>query len=513
MIDSPSPRPAVAASVIVVVGALTGASVWWGSAGVPLWLDVGAAVLGLGATIAQLWWPVSGALAATVLAAVSPAATPAATTGLLLAAQRNRFAVAAGVAAAGFGAHLVRGLWRPTSGISLGWWLLLISATYGALLGWGALARSRHALLLSLHDRAVRAEAEQGRRVAEARMAERRTLAREMHDVLAHRLSLVATHAGALEYRPDAPPEKIAKAAGVVRAGVHQALEELRDVIGLLREDDADAAPGPQPTLADLPRLIEEARDAGQTVEFRDEMSTDANTDAAALSDAAFPPTIGRAAYRVVQEGLTNARKHAPGRPVTVLLQGTPGTRLLIDISNPLPAEAAPTAEPSLLTRARASTSPTAPAQIPHALPPSSTATPQTSPPSPTPDTSRPSGTSATSRAPGTLATSATSATSGTLDASASGDPRSSDVSAASHTPHTSRTSGASTVPDVSRASDTSRTPDGRTSRAGGAEGGVPGSGVGLVGLTERVRLAGGQLDHVAGEGRFVLRAWLPWPA
>ena len=88
-----------------------------------------------------------------------------------------------------------------------------------------------------------------------------------MHDVLAHRLSLLATYAGALEYRPDAPPEQVARAAGVVRAGAHQALDELREVITVLREDDGDgdgdggAAQRPQPGLADLPRLVEESRD------------------------------------------------------------------------------------------------------------------------------------------------------------------------------------------------------------------------------------------------------------
>src|SRR5207248_4347589 len=71
-------------------------------------------------------------------------------------------------------------------------------------------------------------------------MAERTRIAREMHDVLAHRLSLLATYAGAIEYRPDAPPEQVARAAGVVRAGAHQALDELREVITVLREDDGD---------------------------------------------------------------------------------------------------------------------------------------------------------------------------------------------------------------------------------------------------------------------------------
>lgn len=364
------------AAVVLAVGALTAVSVWGQGDGSLLWLDLAVAAVSLVAAPAQLWWPVPGAIAATLLAAISPAATPAATMGALQVAQRRRFPVAAAVAVAGVAVHLVRALWRPSSGISLAWWSLLVAAAYGALLGWGALARSRRALLIALRERALRAEAEQGRRVAEARMAERRTLAWEMHDVLAHRLSLVATHAGALEYRPDSSPEQLARAAGVVRGGVHQALEELRQVIGLLREDDErHDERQPQPTLADLPRLFAEARQAGQHVRPRDEV-----TDVEAL-----PSTVTRAAFRVVQEGLTNARKHAPGETVEVHLRGGPGARLLVDVSNPLPAtDSAPL---------------------------------------------------------------------------------------------------------------------------------VPGSGVGLVGLTERVRLAGGQLDHQRTKGEFRLWAWLPWPA
>ncbi|WP_244938645.1 sensor histidine kinase [Actinomadura madurae] len=319
--------------------------------------------------------PVAAALALTALAALSPAATPPASMGVLQVAQRRPFPLAARVGAAGVAAHVVQGLWQPNSGISFGWWLLLIASGYGALVGWGAWARARRELLESLRERARRAEAEQGRRVAEARMMERTRIAREMHDVLAHRLSLLATYAGALEYRPDAPPEKLSHAAGVVRAGVHQALDELREVILLLRADDAAEEDRPQPVLADVPRLVEESRDAGTPVELRDDTS-----DAQAL-----PAAAGRTAYRVVQEGLTNARKHAAGRPVQVVLDGRPGDRLVIDIRNPL---------------------------------------------------------------------------------------------------------------------------------AGGGAGPVaPGSGTGLVGLTERVRLAGGRLDHEAVAGEFRLRAWLPWPA
>ncbi|GAA2736331.1 sensor histidine kinase [Actinocorallia aurantiaca] len=329
MIETHPPRPVAVASVFLGMGVLTAVSLWGQAGGSLLWLDAAVAVVSLAAAVAQLWWPSSGALAATLLAAASPAATPAATMGALQVAQSRRFPVAAAVAAAGVAAHLVQGLWRPGSGISLRWWLLLICAAYGALLGWGAWARSRRALLISLHERALRAEAEQGRLVAEARMAERHALAREMHDVLAHRLSLVATHAGALEYRPDSSPDQLSRAAGVVRTGVHQALEELRQVIGLLREeDDADEGLEPRPTLSDLPRLLAEARQAGQPVLLRDE----------AADVAELPAGTARAAYRVVQEGLTNARKHAPGLQAEVVLRGAPGEDLLIDVRNPMPA-------------------------------------------------------------------------------------------------------------------------------------------------------------------------------
>nr|WP_211234749.1 histidine kinase [Glycomyces arizonensis] len=309
----------------VGVGLLTALSLWGRQSPGPL--DFAVAGLSLLAAFAQLWWPVTGALAATVLALLSPVATPAATVGALQVAWRRRFPVAAAVAVAGVAAHIVQWLWwwRPDTVIAFEWWLPLVCATYGALLGWGTLARSHRELVLSLRERARRAEAEQGRRVAEARAAERRGLAREMHDVLAHRLSLVATHAGALEYRPDASPEQVARAAGVVRDGVHLALEELRQVIGLLREDGEADDCGPQPTLADLDGLLDEAREAGQAVELHD-----------GTPDAAPPSAIGRIAYRVLQEGLTNARKHAPGRPVEVSLRGAPGGELVIEIGNPL---------------------------------------------------------------------------------------------------------------------------------------------------------------------------------
>jgi signal transduction histidine kinase len=292
-------------------------------------LDVTLAVLACGLLPVLLRRPVPAALVLAALAAISPAATPAATCATVLVAQRRPLVTAIAVGLAGVAGHAVQGLWRPTAGLEFAWWLVLVAVAHAALVAWGALTRARRALLASLRERARRAEAEQAQRVAAARAHERTLIAREMHDVLAHRLSLVAASAGALEYRPDASPERVARAAGVVRAGVHQALEELREVVGVLRADGTDpAADRPQPVLADLPALLAESREAGAEVHVDDRVA----------DPAAAPVTTGRTAYRIVQEGLTNARKHAPGAPVHVLLEGGPGDGLLIELRNPLAA-------------------------------------------------------------------------------------------------------------------------------------------------------------------------------
>lgn len=164
----------------------------------------------------------------------------------------------------------------------------------------------------------------------------------------------------------------------MIRGSAHQALDELRAVIAVLRDDTGgvDGLAPPMPLPADLPELVEETRAVGTPVEVRDGVG----------AVSTVPGTTGRTAYRVVQEALTNARKHAPGQPVRIALDGMPGARLVIDVRNVLATQ---------------------PAVVPA----------------------------------------------------------------------------------------------------------IPGAGTGLVGLTERVRLAGGQLDHQTLPGEFRLRAWLPWPA
>jgi signal transduction histidine kinase len=137
--------------------------------------------------------------------------------------------------------------------------------------------------------------------------------------VLAHRVSLLTLHAGALEFRPDATADEVAEAAGVIRASAHAALEELRDIIGVLRDGGEGSAPEPpQPTLAQVPSLIDESRAAGMHVQAR-------------VDTPEVPDVLGRTAYRVVQEGLTNARKHAPGAAVDVTIAND-GERLVVAV-------------------------------------------------------------------------------------------------------------------------------------------------------------------------------------
>ncbi|MEP6561664.1 MAG: histidine kinase [Nakamurella sp.] len=354
----------------VVVAAMAGAGILvaltlWGKAsseqsGAPPVLDlvIGIASLAL-VPVMLIRGPVAPALLAALLTVLSSAALPVATLGTLVVARRCRFPVAVGVAAVGVLAQGVSGWWNPP-GLPYLWWLLLVVLGEAALVGWGALARAHQALIDTLFERARRAEAEQATRVLEGRRAERLRIAREMHDVLAHRLSLVAASAGAIQYRPDASPERLARAAGVVRDAAHQALEELREVIGVLRDDmtpdSTENSLVPQPTLVDLERLVEESRRVGVDVSVEDLTSRavldvpespgsagePARSSSAPTAVAGLPvqcaAATGRAAYRVVQEGLTNARKHAIGQPVTVVLRGSPGTHLELEVSNPMPS-------------------------------------------------------------------------------------------------------------------------------------------------------------------------------
>ena len=301
----------------------------------PDWFVALDGLVGVAACFSLWWrrrWPLGLALTLTATSIVFSSAGGAAAIALFTVAVHRPFRQAAPVALLGAVLQpLYMAIYSSSNSpyvvnLVLSWLII------GVVLVWGMFVRARRQLVVSLRDRAERAEAEQQLRVEQARAAERARIAREMHDVLAHRISLLSLHAGALEFRPDAPPEEVARAAGVIRASAHQALEDLRTVIGVLREaPGADGAPEPpQPTLADLPALIDESRAAGMRVSF-----------SSSLADGALAPdAAGRNAYRVVQEGLTNARKHARGSAVEVVVSGAPDEGLEIEIRNRLPVGA-----------------------------------------------------------------------------------------------------------------------------------------------------------------------------
>jgi signal transduction histidine kinase len=305
----------------VALGGLALADLWHSHGLLLDWIDLGSGVL----ACLALWWrrayPVAVTLVAFGAAWFSPLAQGAALVAIGTAASRARGRALLLVALLAALGSVVFPLVNPAAGeiLKVGFPAFLFAVI---AFGWGLYARTRRELVASLRERAERLEADQQRSAEQAREAERRRIAREMHDVLAHQLSLLSVHAGALEFRPDAPPGEISRAAAVIRASAAAALRELRQVITVLREDSDAAAGPPQPELAQLPALLEESRAAGMTL--REHLDL---TKAEPL-----PAAAQRAAYRVVQEGLTNARKHAPGAIVDVTVTGTAQAGLVAEI-------------------------------------------------------------------------------------------------------------------------------------------------------------------------------------
>ncbi|XBH21302.1 histidine kinase [Jonesiaceae bacterium BS-20] len=194
----------------------------------------------------------------------------------------------------------------------------------------GLFIGGRRQAIGALEARVAAAEDIRDARFAQARANERSSIAREMHDVLAHRISLVALHSGALSYRKDLSAEQVAETAEIIRDNSHQALKELRTVLGVLRDPASglDAPPDlPQPALTDLDVLIQDSRLTGTRIDLH------APKDLLASFDQ-LNQTISRNAYRVLQECLTNARKHAPNALVTLKLSGNQDDGLFIECRN-----------------------------------------------------------------------------------------------------------------------------------------------------------------------------------
>ena len=266
--------------VSIVVGVLGAALLWW-----------------------RRRWPIEIAVALAVCAVLTDAVGGAELVAVFTVASRKSWRITAAVVVLHVLAPMIwTTVWVEQS-------ILYIATTSLAFLSipaaWGIVVKSRREVIDSLRERAERAESESNLRAETVRGLERERIAREMHDALAHRISLVSLHAGALEVRPDVGANEVEAIASTIRVNAHGALEDLREILGVLRSGVAASA-RPQPGVADIGELIEDSEKAGTRVSFVDEMP----------SDTTLTPSASRTVHRLIQEGLTNARKHAPGLPV-----------------------------------------------------------------------------------------------------------------------------------------------------------------------------------------------------
>ncbi|MEU7919967.1 sensor histidine kinase [Micromonospora zamorensis] len=315
-------RRAVQRYAPVLLAVTVAAAVWASSTG-----DIGVrsplpGVVALFLAVASGWaagtirtrrWPLflAAAVGWLVLAAAAAGVVASYQAGLRLRGRRlaGFLAAAALVLASGVLVGLEVGGTRRITTATTGNVLLLAACLVGLPLVFGLWVRARRDTLAALRDRAERLEREQEARADRARAEERTRIAREMHDVVAHRVSLMVVHAGALEVTA-ADPATV-EAAALIRTTGRQALTDLREVLGVLRQ--AGPAVVPERGIDALDELIGESRAAGLRVSRRDEGVP-----------TALPATLGRTAYRVVREALTNVRKHAADAETVVGLHYLP---------------------------------------------------------------------------------------------------------------------------------------------------------------------------------------------
>ncbi|WP_299927975.1 histidine kinase [uncultured Nocardioides sp.] len=308
---------------------------------VVMWFLVGDPLLGLLSFVLIRWRHRRPALVAGLLGAFSFVSASSAGPGSWIigsVASHRRWRLLAVVAPL----NVLAGIVQERVGITEDALPLWASTAFGCLVvgilvATGYAMGSQRDLVDSYRERALTAEREQRARVAQAQAAERTRIAREMHDVLAHRISLVAMHAGALGYRTDLSEEERGSAAKSIEDNAHRALSDLRAVLGVLRDpaQPTGAVPErPQPGLDDVASLVAEEQAGGMRVRLSNRVEDD------------VPAGTGRTAYRIVQEALTNVRKHAPGTAVTVDVAGSPDDGLVIGVRNAAPV--GPAAPPSL---------------------------------------------------------------------------------------------------------------------------------------------------------------------
>jgi signal transduction histidine kinase len=171
-----------------------------------------------------------------------------------------------------------------------------------------------------LAEQAEQTELERARRIA---LEERTRIARELHDVVAHHMSLMAIRAESAQHRLGALPDPVRAEFGALSGSAREALADMRRLLGVLRSDQPTGR-APQPGLLELPGLIDSARQAGMAVELIAPPALDQ-----------VPPGTGVCAYRIIQEALSNAGRHAAGAPVTVSVRHEAGTVTLQVTSGP----------------------------------------------------------------------------------------------------------------------------------------------------------------------------------
>ncbi len=231
-----------------------------------------------------------------------------------LAAYRPRRLSVPGLAVCLLGSAAAMARWRPPATSLLNWLILGSIAFAGSsLIAWvlGDSMRYRRGYYAALEDRAARLEAERDAQAQIAAAAERARIARELHDVIAHHVSVMVVQADGASYALDRSPDRARQALAAIAGTGRQALAEMRRMLGVLRSDDGTPGVVPLPGIEQLGELLEQTRASGLAVSFTVEGVP-----------APLPGGLALAAFRIVQESLTNTRKHGgPGARATVLLR------------------------------------------------------------------------------------------------------------------------------------------------------------------------------------------------
>lgn len=182
---------------------------------------------------------------------------------------------------------------------------VLITIAFGLLLRW---------LVLSRRQLAKQTEDTEVERARRAVVEERSRIARELHDVVAHHMSMVVVQAQSAPYRVEDVSPGAKEEFAAIESSARQALNEVRGVLGVLRQEDGPAQTAPQPGLGDLPSLLESSRAAGMDLRWQLDIGEDR-----------CPPGTGLVLHRILQEALANASRHAPGALVEVTLADRAG--------------------------------------------------------------------------------------------------------------------------------------------------------------------------------------------